>query len=192
MQGGSSKLKTKSQGHKAFVQSRNMPTKAVRTLKKGLETGQRRAGDKEIKSQLRGEALEELTAGLALSLFDEDWKKKEAKLAAEHPKGRFLYHDEKASHHKERQTIYSALADAAARHPDIAAKHNLAPEKEEYYRQKAVRHRRLASAHTKMSSGPVDLTPEPKSPPFTSSGKRNTWVPLPSGVTSFNDWKGKK
>ena len=68
MQGGSSKLKTKDQGQKSWIQSRNMPVKAVRSLKKGVETKQRRAGGKEIKNQMRGEAIAECVAALKAAL----------------------------------------------------------------------------------------------------------------------------
>lgn len=171
MQGGSGKLKTKSQGQKGWVQSRNMPTKAVRTLKKRLETGQRRAGEKEIKQQLRGESvtIRECIGEMALAVLGEDWKKTHAKRAlVANPERPDYYHDEKAGEHEAAAQFHVFAANAPSKNPKLAAKHNITSADRNNHMTKGLRHYKIAKAHRAMARksraknlpGYVDMEPD--------------------------------
>lgn len=132
----------------------------------------------------------ELQEALDMALLGEDWEKTQKAKAAKHPDGPSQYHSKQGEVHREKEKIFNTLA-AAAKYPSIAKKHNLDPEKAEYYKQKAVRHRRLGTAHSSLAIGGKAM-PNGKSEPFTSSGGRNTWVPLPAGVKTHADYVKSK
>jgi len=158
MQGGS-KVKTKSQGHKAFVQSRKMPTKAVRTLKKSLETGQRREGDKEIKSQMRGEAIAQCIGMLQLSLLGEDWREHHRNRVAD-PKGHAhvvdleQHHRDQADFHKAKVEKYAAkhTATKADRSTPLSQRSIEVHQWNPNSKRKGKRHLTLFRAHEKAAA----------------------------------------